>query len=173
MDWKKTLGAVAPLLARAIGGPVGAVAVNVISAALGIDPSEDAIEKKVQSLTAADLISLRNAENQFQKDMKALEIDADKLEFGDRANARQREIDAHDPWTPRALAFLTVGAFIFVVYYVLAGKVSSLKDPMVMGLVGTLIGYVSAKADQVVGYYFGSSAGSRAKDATINQMGKK
>ena len=30
-------------------------------------------------------------------------------------------------------------------------------------VIGTLIGYVSAKAEQVIAYYFGSSAGSKAK----------
>jgi hypothetical protein len=38
------------------------------------------------------------------------------------------------------------------------------------GLVGTMIGYASAKADQVVSYYFGSSAGSKAKDETIRRQ---
>jgi|GEM_PF-4281121 len=33
----------------------------------------------------------------------------------------------------------------------------------------TLIGYVSAKAEQVVSYYFGSSAGSSRKDALLAQ----
>ncbi|ERL46406.1 EVE domain protein [Candidatus Micropelagos thuwalensis] len=38
---------------------------------------------------------------------------------------------------------------------------------------GTLVGYVSAKADQVIAYFFGSSSGSREKtramaDALLN-----
>jgi hypothetical protein len=39
-------------------------------------------------------------------------------------------------------------------------------------MVGTLIGYASAKADQVVSYYFGSSAGSDRKNVLIDRMMK-
>jgi hypothetical protein len=52
-----------------------------------------------------------------------------------------------------------------------------LTDPAVVGIIGTLIGYVSAKADQVVSYYFGSSSGSKDKTAAmsdaLSQVGKK
>jgi hypothetical protein len=59
--------------------------------------------------------------------------------------------------TPRWLAGIIVGGFLGMVWYVLSGKAA--------GMIGTLIGYVSAKADQVVSYYFGSSAGSAEKNA--------
>ena len=53
---------------------------------------------------------------------------------------------------------------------VLAGYVSSLKDPAVAGTVGMLIGYVSSKADQVVSYYFGSSVGSKQKTDLLSRV---
>ena len=60
--------------------------------------------------------------------------------------------------TPRVLAYLVVGAFIGVIIGVLSGwgKADSV-------LAGTLIGYLSAKAEQVIAYYFGSSSGSAEK----------
>lgn len=39
-------------------------------------------------------------------------------------------------------------------------------------LAGTVIGYLSAKAEQVVAYYFGSTAGSAKKSELLAQAGK-
>lgn len=57
-----------------------------------------------------------------------------------------------------ALAIIIVSAFISVVIATLGGY--AVVDSV---LAGTLIGYLSAKAEQVVNFYFGSSAGSQAK----------
>ena len=173
MDWKKTIGAVAPTLAKAIGGPIGSVAVGILTSALGIEAGDEkALEKKVESLTAGDLIALKSAEQQFMKDMKALELDFDKLEVQDRMSAREREEKTGDHTTLRVLGGVVVLGFFFSVTMVLSGHVQALRDPTMASLIGTLIGYVSAKADQVVGYYFGSSAGSRAKEFMLRQIGQ-
>ncbi len=39
----------------------------------------------------------------------------------------------------------------------------------VSGLIGTVVGYVAANAQQVVSYFFGSSRGSADKTAAISQ----
>ncbi len=70
------------------------------------------------------------------------------------------------------LATVVIGGFLFCVYAVLSGYITDLKDPMIATLVGTMIGYTSAKADQIVSYYFGSSASSKAKDETISTIAK-
>jgi hypothetical protein len=59
-------------------------------------------------------------------------------------------------------------AFIWAVWAVLSGYVQGMSDPAIVGIIGTLIGYVSAKADQVVSYYFGSSSGSKEKTAAMS-----
>jgi hypothetical protein len=65
-----------------------------------------------------------------------------------------------------------MGGFFWIVWMVLSGRVKDLTDPVMIGMVGTLIGYASAKADQVVSYYFGSSAGSDRKNVLIDRMMK-
>jgi len=175
MDWKKAIAGVAPTIARAIGGPVGGIAIDALAKALKLDTSDPAaLEKKVASLTAGDLIAIKAADNQFARDMKALDIDLEKVDAADRADARKREVETHD-WTPRVLAFLTISAFIAVIWYVLSGRATNIKEAAAIGLTGTVIGYASAKADMVLGYYFGSSVSSRSKDATIRGLtdGKK
>lgn len=169
-DWKKTLAAVAPALATALGGPLAGVATKAISEAVLGKPDGDEAEiaAAIQSGGADALVKLKEANNQFLIRMRELDLDLDKLlvnaEVGDRANARQREAQTGDSWTMRTLAALVIGAFIAVVWAVLFG--GSAVDG---ALAGTLIGYLSAKADQILSYYFGSSFGSNQKNALLHK----
>ncbi len=164
-DWKNLVRTVAPGLATALGGPLAGAAVQTISTAvLGKpDGTEEEVAVAVASGGADALLKLKEAENAFTIKMKELDIDLERIHQADRASARDREIKTGDRITPRVLAFVIVGGFLSMVTFVLLGKVSGITDPVAAGMIGTLIGYVSAKADQVISYHFGSSAGSAAK----------
>lgn len=170
-DWKKLVRTVAPGLATALGGPLAGAAVHSISQAVLGTP--DGTEEEVATAVAAGgsdaLLKLKEAEQAFAVRMKELGIDLEKVHQADRASAREREVRTGDVWTPRVLAATIVGGFLAMVAAVLLGKVAGITDPVAAGMVGTLIGYVSAKADQVVSYYFGSSAGSAAKTDILAQ----
>jgi hypothetical protein len=44
-------------------------------------------------------------------------------------------------------------------------------EPEQLGMVGTIVGYLAAKAEQVASYYFGSSVSSDKKtDAMVKSM---
>ena len=74
-----------------------------------------------------------------------------------------------------------VACVMVVLYMMVSGKVNA--DPstvaLVAGLIGTLTGYFASNAQQVVGYYFGSSKGSQtsgnavreALSETLSQLG--
>ena len=164
-DWKNLVRTVAPGLATALGGPLAGAAVQTISTAvLGKpDGTEEEVALAVASGGADALLKLKEAENAFAIKMKELGVDLEKVHAGDRNSAREREVKTGDVWTPRILAATIIGGFLAMVASVLLGKVTGITDPVAAGMIGTLIGYVSAKADQVVSYYFGSSAGSAAK----------
>lgn len=166
LDWKKIVGTVAPGLATALGGPLAGIATAAISDALLGKPngSEGEIVTALTAGGADALARLKAAEQAFTVRMRELDIDVEKIHQLDRNSARDREARTGDRATPRALAAIIVGGFLLTVWYVLSGQVEGLKDPVAAGLIGTLIGYVSAKADQVVSYYFGSSAGSAQKN---------
>lgn len=170
-DWRAVVGAVAPTLATALGGPLAGAAVSALSSAVLGRPDGKEQDVAAAVLHGGDevLLQIRQAELAFQTRMRELDIDLERVHQADRASARLRETGSGDNWTPRVLAGVIVAGFLGTVYYVLSGRVEGLKDPMVAGLVGTLIGYVSAKADQVISYYFGSSAGSKEKTALINR----
>lgn len=78
-------------------------------------------------------------------------------------------------WTPAIIATMVVAGFFWTVVYILGwigrsdGQTARLPREII-ALVGTVIGYVSAKADQVVSYYFGSSAGSAAKTDILERV---
>jgi hypothetical protein len=86
-----------------------------------------------------------------------MNLDFAKLTVEDRKSARDMQIATKSMLVP-SLAILIVGAFIGVVIATLGGF--AVVDSV---LAGTLIGYLSAKAEQVVNFYFGSSAGSKEK----------
>jgi hypothetical protein len=171
VDWKKIVGAVAPTLATALGGPLAGMAAAAVSDALLGKPngSEAEIATALQAGGPDALLRLKQADQAFAVRMQELGIDLERVHANDRADARGREVKTGDKATPRVLAGLIVGGFLLMVWFVLAGHVGGLKDPVAAGLIGTLIGYVSAKADQVVSYYFGSSAGSAEKTALLGK----
>jgi len=168
MDFMKIIGAVAPSLATAVGGPIGGMAVKFITDALGIpsDSSKDDIAKAINNATPDQLVALKKAENDFTVRMKELDIDLERIASSDRDSARRRESQVRD-WMPRILAFVIVAGFMGTVFMVLLGYVEGMKDPLMATTVGTLIGFVSAKAEQVIAYYFGSSNSSQQKTALL------
>lgn len=174
IDWKKIVSAVAPTLATALGGPLAGVAVKTIATQMlgKPDAAQEEVEAAIIGADPQTLLKLKEIDAEFKKTMIDAGIKLEEIAASDRASARAREVSAQDHWTPRILASVVIGGFLFCVYAVLSGFISDLKDPLVSTLVGTMIGYTSAKADQVVSYYFGSSASSKAKDETISTIAK-
>ncbi len=164
MDLLKIVGAVAPSIATAIGGPLGGMAMKVVAEVLGLpaDSSEKDVSKAMAAATPDQLLALKQADQDFAVRMRELDIDLEKIAASDRDSARRREAQVRD-WMPRVLAFVVVAGFMATVFLVLLGYVEGMKDPLMATTVGTLIGFVSAKAEQVIAYYFGSSSSSQQK----------
>jgi hypothetical protein len=171
LDLVKT---VAPSIASAVGGPLAGMATRVISEALlgKPDGTEQELLQAAEKATPEQLLALKQAENDFAVKMRELDIDLERIAGADRDSARNREIKVRD-WMPRILAFVIVAGFMLTVFLVLLGYVDGMRDPLMATTVGTLIGFVSAKCEQVVAYYFGSSAGSKAKDEAINRISSR
>lgn len=169
MDWKSILSTVAPGLATALGGPLAGVAVRTLSQVLlgTADGSPEAVEKAVLAADPAMLAQIKQAELQFQKDMKALEIDLARIDAADRDSARRREVDTRS-YAPAVLATVVVIGFFGILWALVSGKAIMPKEYEL--LVGGLIGTLGSAVIQVFNYYFGSSAGSAAKQATLDRM---
>lgn len=161
-DWKATVKAVAPMLGTAIGGPFGGIAAKAVTAVLGISTTstDEQIEVAMQNATPEQFVALKNADNDFKVQMRELGIKEDALHAQDRDSARKREIALGGDWVVQTLAVVIMIGFLVMCGYLLG---FGLGDGVSAGLAGTVVGYVSAKAEQVCSYYFGSSKGSKDK----------
>lgn len=162
-DWKSLLGTVAPTLATALGGPVAGIAVKAIAGSLlgNEDATEREIAAAMASTTPADLLKLKEVDHAFQLEMERLGVDLEKIAAADRDSARGMQ-KATKAWIVPVLAGITVAGFFGVVAWVLTGNVG-----LESTLLGFVLGQVSAKAEQVYNFYFGSSAGSKEKTAKL------
>lgn len=167
--WKSTLKAVAPTIGNLIGGPLGQAAVKVASKALGLgeDTTEEILAKKIETATPAELLALKQADNQFAVDMKKLDVDFAKIDAEDRSNARAREIALKD-WVVKVLALGVFGVFCATEYLLVFHQIPMTNKDMFNQILGIMYGAVGL----VLSYYFGSSHGSQEKDKTISTIAK-
>jgi len=119
---------------------------------------------------------IRKSEMQFQLEMQKLSLEEKQLVIGDIGNARTREVEIAKSENATKLAkntlpLMALGTILlsFILFYVLIFSPNlipmSSKD-IVIYILGVLSGILS----QVYSYYFGSSAGSAAKQKTIEGM---
>ena len=161
---------VAPSIASAVGGPLAGMATKAISEALlgKPDGTEQELLQAVDRATPEQLLALKKAEQEFAVQMRELDIDLERISMADRDSARSREVQTKD-WTPKVLAgLITVGYFGALFYMLRNGLPQHGGSEAMLVMLGTL----GTAWGGVVAYYFGSSAGSRAKDELMRQNGK-
>jgi hypothetical protein len=159
----KLIENVAPTIATALGGPVAGMAVKALSSALlgHGDGSQDDITSALSNATPDQIAAIKRADNDFKIQMEQLKIDLVKIAADDRASARQMQMAVRSQLVP-TLAVIIITSFVGVTIGTLMGyaKVES-------ALAGTLIGYLSAKAELILSFYFGSSADSEKKSEML------
>lgn len=185
-DWKSVVRSIAPTLGTALGGPMAGAAVKVLGEALLGDPNSS--EAKVAQAVAAGLspdaiVALRQADQAFEIRMRELDIDLAKLNadverayLADVSDARKANAGDAGVFRLGISVLVTFAAVMAAVLYgsfqLLTGGIQT-KDIAVVAtvssLIGTVVGYVAANAQQVVAYFFGSSKGSADKTAAMAQ----
>jgi len=160
MNW---LEQVAPTIATALGGPLAGLAVEAVSKALGVSGDEAKSMLDEGKMSADQIAQVKVAELELQKQAQALGLNFEQLAVDDRKSAREMQVSTRSLLVP-TLAIIIVVSFIGVVVGTMMG-LSHIESAMA----GTLVGYLSAKAEQVVAFYFGSSAGSQRKDELLHQ----
>ena len=160
MSW---LEQVAPTIATALGGPLAGLAVTAISKAIGV--SEDDVEKTMNAgkMSADQIVQLKLAEIEFQKQANELGLNFEKLAVDDRKSARDMQISTHS-FVPAMLSVLVVTAWAVIQYFLLTHVIATEMREIIIRILGTL----DAALMLVLSFYFGSSSGSQAKDAMLH-----
>jgi citrate synthase len=135
---------------------------------------DNVITSKEEKLQLAN--ELAKAEMQFQLDVQKMNNEEKAMVLGDIQNARQREVQMQTSETATKLSknvspLLALGTVVIVLalFYVLVFSPSTVKGDS-KDIVMYILGVLSAVLTQIYSYYFGSSAGSQAKDRTISDM---
>ncbi len=72
---KNVIGAVAPTLGTALGGPLGGAAASAIAQVLGCDNDPQSLQKALSKATPEQLTEIKKAELDFEARMKELDVD--------------------------------------------------------------------------------------------------
>ena len=147
---KNLVGAVAPTIGTALGGPMGGMAANMIADVLGVPNTPKAIEKAIQEATPEQMLELKKAEQEFELQMKELDVDVFKLEVADKQNARG--IFSKD-WTARIIGLFTIGGFLGYIFLVTLQPPEQNSE----ALINLVLGYLGGLASAVISFYFGAS----------------
>ncbi len=161
---KHAIAAAAPQLAQALGGPLAGAAVSQISKAIfgTPDANEDALGEALANVSPEHFLALKRAEQEFQIALRKAGVDDRRIDAGDRADARARQVKLRD-WTPSALGALIILGFFTVLGAMLARRLPPGAETEFSIMLGALATMTAA----VVNYFFGSSAGSKEKTRLI------
>lgn len=171
MDWKKTLATVAPAIATALGGPLAGVAVQMAGKAIGLGDgaTEGDVEAAVLSGNPEVLVRLREVNTQFEKDMRALDIDLERIHAGDRSSAREMAKVNMQPQIWLSIVFI---AGYFGAMFALHGVLfqSAPLNEQVAIMFGSLIGIFTRELSGIMVFWFGSSSGSKEKTQKLDRL---
>lgn len=162
---KTVLGVIAPTIASALPGPMGSIAKRAVTDLLGLGPgsSEEEIEAKLAEVSPEVLLQLRQADLNFKEQMAQLEVDILKIAADDRASARARQVALKDRTLPAMAWTIMVSWVGCVAALFMVVPPGANKDLLLL-----LLGVLTGGAKDVVGYFFGSSAGSARKTEMMN-----
>lgn len=163
--WETILKAIAPSISGAIGGPLAGMAVSAAAEILlpakgRPNTPQDLFKAVVEALPIAspeEIMRLQVADGEFKIRLATLRVEMERIHKGDRQSARNREREIGGVTTP-ILGILVVLGFLAVVICLIARGLPADIGKEGLVIIGTMIGYLSSKADQIIGYYFGSSS---------------
>jgi hypothetical protein len=159
MDWLKTI---APTIATALGGPLAGLAIEAVSKAVGIDPKDVQSTISEGKLSADQIMLLKQAEVQMAARAQEMGLDFAKLNVEDRKSAREMQAETRS-YIPAILA-VTVTIGFFGILIGMMTETLKTSDALML-----MLGSLGTAWTGIIAFYFGSSAGSQAKDDLLHQ----
>ena len=147
---KSIIGAVAPTIGAALGGPIGGAAMQVVSQALGCKADERSVEQAMAQASSEDLVKIREAELEFEAKMEQLGVDVFALETADKQDARK--YFAKD-YTAKFIGIVMV---LFFCGYIAMVTIMP-PEQNSMELINLVLGYMGGLVSAVISFYFGAS----------------
>ena len=169
MELSQVLKMICPWIATAVGGPLGGLAVEMATSALGAsDKTTEGLKAALSGASQADLLALKKADQDFASNMQALgfksQADLEGIAAADRSSARDMQ-KATRSWVPAALSVIVTLGFFGILSGMLAG-VLRLNDSEAMLL---MLGSLTTGWGAVMAYWLGSTSSSATKTDIISR----
>lgn len=179
-DWKDVLGAVAPGLATALGGPLAGAAVKVIADKVlgrpGASQEEVVAALASGSLSGEQIVALKAAEHQFHLEMERIDAGREAAGMADTGSARQQTVALAQAgsgiaWAAPVISTVIVSGFFGCV--ALLFVVERTWDERTANLLNVLFGALIPGFAQVCNYWLGSSAGSKRAGDSVRKIAEQ
>ena len=170
---------VAPTIATVLGGPLAGTAVTFLTKGFGKGGAASTVADIEKALAGGDpetMVKLKQIETDLQKHLADIGVTEEQLRFADIASARSMQT-AVKSRTPAVLSYIVICGFLLiagfeVVTMTLWPEQWGKMPAAAAGTLGTIVGYLLKAASGAETFWFGSSAGSQAKDTTLAEIAK-
>ena len=142
MDFTTLIKTVAPWIGTALGGPLGGMAVEAASNALGLSSkTTDTIKQALSGATPEQMLALKNADNDFALKMQALGFkevtDLEAIAAGDRKDARDMQKTTRSVMPAVLSTVVTVG-FLSLLTGMMLGVLKVSDNQALLIILGSL-----------------------------------
>lgn len=162
---KGVVGAVAPTVGAALGGPFGGLALKFLADRF-VGGDTGRVEEFLVAATGDPdkVLELKRAEVDFQKFLREAGIQEAELEVRDRESAREMAM-ARGLKMQGAISTVVLGGYFVILGLFFRGEVNINPDMQPAFLL--LMGVLTASVPQILSFWFGSSRGSKEKDDAV------
>jgi len=171
-DWKATVGAIAPAIGTALGGPIVGLATGALCKFFGLSDkaTEDQLAAAIRGMTPEQAIQLAAIDAQFKADMAKANVDLERVHAEDRISARNLAAVGGGNFQ-MVLAIGCIILFFGALGAVFLGYMKGLP-PDDKTIINYAIGQISGWVTAAIAFYFGTSKSSQDKDKTINELSR-
>lgn len=178
-NWLIILKNIAPTLAEAISNNLSTLAIQILQDAIygkGNSQTEQELQQAIlQGLSLDAIERIKESEKNFKSFIQ--KMSEDMRVQRSMVNVNTDNVNRFRIFLLGCIILLTFGMLIFGslwgAFLLITGGIEP-KDPGVVstvtGLVGTLIGYAAANAQQVIGFFFGSSSSSERNSSALTDI---